>query len=90
MQTYNNFQNTALLILRIITAAIFSVAAYYKFPFWSGAPEDISAFLLFTTRLLSSRAAGSNRCLDRFLTRLAAAGQIIILLGAIYVQFVLE
>jgi hypothetical protein len=53
MQTYSQYQNAALLILRIITAAIFYVAAYYKFPFWSGAPEGISPFMLFVTRLLS-------------------------------------
>ena len=90
MQTYTNFQNIALLILRIITAAIFSVAAYYKFPFWSGAPEGMSGFLLFTTRLLSiAEPLGAIAVLSGFLTRLAAAGQIIILLGAIYVtQFV--
>lgn len=90
MQTYNNFQNAALLILRIITAAIFSVAAYYKLPFWSSAPEGISPFLLFVTRLLSiAEPLGAIAVLIGFLTRLAALGQIIILLGAIYVtQFV--
>ena len=53
MQTYTNYQNTTLLILRIITAAMFYVAAYYKFPFWSHPPEGTSPFMLFTTRLLS-------------------------------------
>lgn len=90
MQTYNNIQNAALLILRIITAAIFAVAAYYKFPYWSTAPEGMSAFLMFTTRLLSiAEPLGAIAVLIGFLTRLAAFGQIIILVGAIYVtQFV--
>jgi putative oxidoreductase len=90
MHTYNNFQNAALLILRIITAAIFFVAAYFKFPFWSAEPEGISAFLLFTTRLLSiAEPLGAIAVLIGFLTRLAAGGLSIIMIGAIYVtQFV--
>ena len=90
MQTYSKFQNAALLILRIITAVIFYVAAYYKFPFWSGVPEGISPFMLFVTRLLSiAEPLGATAVLLGFLTRLAACGLTIILIGAIYVtQFV--
>ena len=90
MQTYTTYQNSGLLILRIITAAIFYVAAYYKFPFWSGAPEGTPPFMLFTTRLLSiAEPLGATVVLVGFLTRWAAAGLIIVLLGAIYVsQFV--
>lgn len=90
MQTFNKLQNTALLILRIITAAIFFVAAYFKIPFWSTAPEGISSFLLFTTRFLSiAEPLGAIAVLIGFLTRWAAVGQIIILIGAIFVtQFV--
>jgi putative oxidoreductase len=91
MQTYSKSQNTVLLILRLITASIFYVAAYYKFPFWSMEPEGMSAFLLFTTRLLSiAEPLGATAVLIGFLTRWAATGLSIILLGAIYVtQFVL-
>ena len=90
MQAYTQFQNVALLILRIITAAIFYVAAYYKFPFWSGAPEGTSAFMLFTTKLLSiAEPLGATAILVGFLTRLAAGGLTIIMIGAIYVsQFI--
>ena len=90
MQTNTIFQNTALLILRIITAAIFYVAAYFKIPFWSIAPEGISPFLLFTTKLLSiAEPLGATAILIGFLTRLASWGLIIILTGAIFVsQFV--
>ena len=90
MQAYTKYQNTALLILRIITAAIFYVAAYFKFPFWTSAPEGISPFLLFVTRLLSiAEPLGATAVLLGFLTRLAACGLIIILIGAIFVmQFV--
>lgn len=86
MQNYNIYQNSALLILRIITAAIFYVAAYIKFPFWSNAPEGISAFLLFTTRLLSiAEPLGATAVLVGFLTRWASSGLTIILAGAIIV-----
>lgn len=86
MQNYNIYQNSALLILRIITAAIFYVAAYIKFPFWSNAPEGISAFLLFTTRLLSiAEPIGATAVLVGFLTRWASSGLAIILAGAIIV-----
>jgi uncharacterized membrane protein YphA (DoxX/SURF4 family) len=90
MRAYTKYQNASLLFLRIVTAAIFYVAAYYKFPFWSGAPEGISPFMLFTTRLLSIvEPLGATALLFGFLTRWAAVGLIIILLGAIYVsQFV--
>ena len=90
MQPYTKFQNLSLLILRIIIASIFYVAAYFKFPFWSTAPEGISSFMLFTTRLLSiAEPLGATAILIGFLTRWAAAGLIIILLGAIYVsQFI--
>ena len=90
MQPYTNFQNASLLILRVITAAIFYVAAYFKFPFWSHAPEGISPFLLFTTKLLSiAEPLGATALLIGFLTRIASVGLIIILIGAIFVsQFV--
>lgn len=87
MQDYTNGQNAALLFLRIVTAAIFYVAAYVKIPFWSHAPEGISSFMLFTTRLLSiAEPLGATAILLGFLTRLASVGLIIILLGAIYVS----
>ena len=87
MRTYSTYQNASLLILRIITAAIFYVAAYHKLPFWSGAPPGMSSFLLFSTRLLSIvEPLGATAILFGFLTRWAAAGLIIILIAAIYVS----
>ena len=90
MQTYTNLQNTSLLILRIVTAAIFYVAGYNKFPFWSSAPEGMSAFLLLTTKILSiAEPLGATALLLGFLTRWAAVGLIIVMIGAIYIlQFV--
>src|SRR5258706_1766596 len=93
MQSYTPFQNAALLILRIITAAIFYVAGYFKFAFWKGVPagmEGMSSFLLMTTKILSiAEPLGATAVLFGFLTRLASAGLTIILIGAILVlQFV--
>lgn len=85
MPTYTTYQNTSLLILRIVTAAIFYVAAYYKFPYWTGAPEGTSAFILFTAKILSiAEPLGATAVLFGFLTRWAAVGLMIILIGAIY------
>ena len=89
MQTYTRFQNAALLILRIITAAIFFVAGYYKFPFWKGLPEGMegmSASMLLITKILSiAEPLGAMAILLGFLTRLAASGLTIIMMGAIYI-----
>jgi len=90
MQSYTKYQNSALLILRIITASIFYVAAYFKIPFWSIEPPGLSAFLLFVTRLLSiAEPLGATAVLTGFLTRIASGGLVIIMIGAIIVtQFV--
>jgi putative oxidoreductase len=87
MPTYTTFQNFALFVLRLIIAAIFYVAAYYKISIWSSAPEGMSPFLLFTMKLLSiAEPLGATAILIGYLTRWAAAGLIIIMLGAIYVS----
>jgi putative oxidoreductase len=90
MQTYTRYQNASLLFLRLIIAAIFYVAAYYKIPFWSSAPAGVSAFMLFVTKFLSiAEPLGATAILLGFLTRWAAIGLAIIMVGAIYVsQFV--
>ena len=92
MRSYNSFQNFSLLLLRIITAAIFFVAGWYKIPFWKEVPKgmEMSSFLLFTTKLLSiAEPLGATAILIVFLTRLAAGGLTIIMIGAIIVsQFV--
>jgi uncharacterized membrane protein YphA (DoxX/SURF4 family) len=90
MQKFTVSQNAALFILRVIIAAIFYVAAYYKLPFWKNAPEGMSVFMLFITRLLSiAEPLGATAVLFGFFTKTASICLIIILLGAIYVsQFV--
>jgi uncharacterized membrane protein YphA (DoxX/SURF4 family) len=84
---YTKNQNLALLILRIIVAAIFFVAAYYKFSFWSSPPQGMSQGMINLTRFLSiAEPLGALAVLIGFLARWAAAGLAIIMLGAIYVS----
>jgi putative oxidoreductase len=86
---YTPFQNAALFFLRLIIAAIFFVAGYYKFPFWSSVPEGMSATMVFITKLLSiAEPLGALALVLGLLTRWAAAGLSIVMLGAIYsIQF---
>lgn len=83
---YSKNQNAALLILRIIIAAIFFVAGYYKFFFWSGTMEGMSPGMTNLMKFLSvAEPLGALAILLGFLTKWAASGLSIILLGAIYV-----
>ncbi len=92
MQTYTKFQNVALFTLRLITAAIFIVAAYYKLPFWSGPIEGVSTAMTYLMMFLSiAEFMGAVAILAGFLTRWAAAGLSIITMGAILVvQFTMN
>ena len=82
---YSRNQNLALLILRIIVAAIFLVAAYYKIPFWSATPKGMSEGMANLMKFLSiAEPLGAFAVLAGFLTRWASIGLSIILLGAIY------
>lgn len=89
MRSYTNFQNFALLALRVIIAAVFIVAGYYKWPFWNQAHPEMSSFDLNVVKLLSiAEPLGGIGLLLGILTRWAATGLAIIMLGAIYyVQF---
>jgi putative oxidoreductase len=83
---YSQNQNIALLILRIIVAAIFLSAGYLKFSFWSGTPEGMSDGMANLMKFLSiAEPLGAVAVLGGFLTKWAATGLSIILLGAIYV-----
>jgi putative oxidoreductase len=90
MLSYTNFQNFALFILRVIIAAVFFVAGYYKFPMWNHPhPEMTSADLIIIKILSIAEPLGALGLLLGILTRWAAAGLAIIMLGAIYyVHFV--
>src|SRR3989442_2182064 len=85
-------KNTALLILRLITAVIFVQAAYAKLIFWSGTPEGMPAGVAAIMKLLSIvEPLGATAVLVGFLTPSAARGLAIILVGAIYLtQFIIQ
>jgi putative oxidoreductase len=85
MQPYNKVQNTALLLVRLVVAAVFLYAGTAKWPFWSSPPEGMSAVLHNVLRFLSIvEPLGGVALILGFLTRWAAAGLAIIMVGAIY------
>src|SRR5688572_11282887 len=85
MQPYTKVQDTALLVLRLVVAAIFLYAGSAKWPFWSAPPEGMSVVLLNLTRFLSIvEPLGSLALVLGVLTRWAAAGLGIIMVGAIF------
>ena len=92
MQPYTRFQDTALLVLRLIVAAIFLYAGYAKLSFWSTAPEGMSASMLNLVKFLSIvEPLGGVALVVGFLTRWAAAGLGIIMVGAIFfLRFTLQ
>src|ERR671917_136903 len=52
-QRYTKGQDAALLVLRVIVAAVFLYAGSAKWPFWSAAPEGMSSLLLNVMKFLS-------------------------------------
>ena len=46
VQPYTKVQDTALLVLRLVVAAIFLYAGSAKWSFWSAPPEGMSVVLL--------------------------------------------
>ena len=75
MQPYTRIQETALLALRVIVAAIFLYAGYAKWGFWSAAPEGMSAGMVNLVKFLSIvEPLGGMALVAGFLTRWAAAG----------------
>jgi putative oxidoreductase len=85
MQPYTKFQETALLVLRLIIAGIFLYAGYVKWPFWSAAPAGMSAGMVNLVKFLSIvEPLGGVALVVGFLTRWAAAGLAIIMVGAIF------
>lgn len=92
MQSYTKIQDAALLLLRLIVAAIFFYAAYAKWSFWTVTPEGMSAAMAGLIKFLSIvEPLGALALVAGFLTRFAAAGLAIIMLGAIFVlRFVMQ
>jgi putative oxidoreductase len=84
-QRYTKAQDTALLMLRLVVAAIFLYAGSAKWPFWSAPPEGMSVLLLNVMKFLSVvEPLGSLAVALGVLTRWAAAGLSIIMVGAIF------
>jgi putative oxidoreductase len=78
-------QHTALLVLRLVVAAVFLYAGSAKWPFWSAPPEGMSVLLLNVMKFLSViEPLGSLAVVLGVLTRWAAAGLSIIMVGAIF------
>ncbi len=86
MHTYTKSQEVSLLLLRLIIAAIFIVAGYYKLTFWSGPVEGMSANMSLLMKFLSIvEPLGALALIVGFLTKWASAGLGIIMIGAIFV-----
>ncbi len=82
---YTRLQDAALLVLRLVVAAIFMYAGTAKWPFLSTAPEGMPAGLLNIMKFLAIvEPLGSVALVVGFLTRWAASGLAIIMVGAIY------
>ena len=84
-QRYTKSQDAALLVLRLVVAAVFLYAGSAKWPFWSAPPEGMSSLLLNVMKFLSIvEPLGSVALVLGFLARWAAAGLAIIMVGAIF------
>ena len=78
-------QDGALFVLRLAVAAVFMYAGSAKWPFWSAPVEGMSATMLYIVRFLAIvEPLGSLALVFGVLTRWAAAGLGIIMVGAIY------
>ncbi len=83
-QPQTTFHDAALLVLRLIIAAIFLYAGYAKLGMWSAAPDGMSSGMLNLIKFLSIvEPLGGAALVIGFLTRFAAAGLAIIMVGAI-------
>lgn len=84
-QTYTTVQEAALVVLRLVVAAVFLYAGIAKLPFWSAPMEGMSPLMHTLVRFLSIvEPLGAVALLAGFLTRWAAAGLGIIMVGAVF------
>ena len=92
MHTYTTPQAAALVVLRLILAAVFLYAGYAKLFLWSGTPEGFSGEMAALMKFLTVvEPLGAVAVLAGFLTRWAAAGLAAIMVGAIGVmQFTMQ
>jgi putative oxidoreductase len=91
MQPYTTFQESALVALRLIIGAIFLSAGIAKLGMWSSPPEGMPSGMIYLMMLLSIvEPIGGLALIVGFLTRLAATGLAIIMVGAVFfVQFLI-
>jgi putative oxidoreductase len=83
-QPYTPVQEAALIVLRLVVAAIFLYAGAAKLPMWSAPMEGMSPLMHNLVRFLAIvEPLGALALLLGFLTRWAAAGLGIIMVGAI-------
>lgn len=83
---YNFFQNSSLLFSRITIAIIFLFAGIAKWPFWQENSAEIPQFMEYLVKLLSIvEPLGAIALAIGFLSRWAAAGLAIIMIGAIII-----
>ncbi|HLC75978.1 MAG TPA: DoxX family protein [Candidatus Peribacterales bacterium] len=76
-------QESALIALRLIIGAIFIYAGYGKLMFWSAPPEGTPAGMVYLIQFLSIvEPLGGIALIAGFLTKWAAAGLAIIMVGA--------
>src|SRR5688572_13808626 len=85
MKSFTAYQDAALLILRCTVGAVFMWAGVAKWFVWSGALPEMSAWMINLTKLLSIvEPLGAVALILGFLTRWAASGLAIIMLGSLY------
>jgi putative oxidoreductase len=84
-QPYTAVQEAALVVLRLVVAAVFLYAGTAKWPLWSTPMEGMSALMHNLIRFLAIvEPLGAVALLIGFLTRWAAAGLGIIMVGAVF------
>ncbi len=85
-KTNIKLQDASLLLLRLSVAAVFLYASYAKWQFLSSGAEGLSAGMVYLTRfLMVVEPLGAIALIAGFLTRWAAAGLGIIMVGAIII-----
>ena len=85
MFTSPKFQDTALLALRLVIGAIFLYGGYGKLFVWTSPPEGMPAGMILLMKFLSIvEPIGGLALVVGFLTRWAASGLAIIMVGAVF------
>lgn len=85
-ESMNLFNNFTLLFVRIAVALVFLFAGWAKLSFWNSPPSGFSPSMLLLIKFLSIvEPLGALALLLGYLTRWAAAGLLVIMIGAIFV-----